>query len=120
MKEEYNNSLEDNAKKANNQLEPFVFDHLVSPLDKEKVNSIPSVVISSNEEFMKFYQTKHYKKELTLVYHGSLIEFQIKIPEKKKIYSVTTDLLCGCVICALSQRPHKYFILYNDGRLNTV
>ena len=108
LKEDYKNSIDENDDKKTIQLEPFVIDYLVFPLDRQRVEAIPSMAMQSNDDFKRFYLNKHAKKELTLVYHGSLIEFQIKIPARKKAFTITMDLLCGCVVCALSQKPYKF------------
>ena len=83
-------------------IEPFIFENNVYPLKKDKFDHIPSTAQNSNTKFQQFFNSKHSKKSLFLVYDGSYVEFSLKI--QRRIYTVSMDLPCGCVFSALIQK----------------
>lgn len=111
LKDEFKRYVAEDPDHNKVSVEPFVFNFLTFPLPKDEERNVPALALDSNNKFKSFYTEKHKQSLLVLVSSCSSCEFSLKITSKNhpsKTYTISTDLSCGCVLSAVSQKTYKY------------
>ena len=90
---------------------PIVFDARTYPLDRVKINRLPSQLTDINNAFTAFYVENHPKGKLELLSDVSIVESKLRVPKTGKTpartYTISSDIVCASILYLVGQGKEK-------------